>query len=122
MMPDPSIHSATEAWSESGTFGCAPLRASGSGTDTFRWSNGRKTVLAYTHTNFGGYDDTRAIVTSGEFKGMRVRYLGLATADPFHLTTDARRAARICGLGQSMSAPLFYAGLGRFTDLAGTQM
>jgi len=117
-MPDPSIHSATEAWSETGTFTCAPLRATGSGTDTFTWSNGRESFQTYTHTSVGGYDETNGMITGGEFKGLRVQYRGVATVDSRSIASVIARGAQICAFGQPGSALLFYIGVGRFMALA----
>jgi hypothetical protein len=114
-MPDPSIHSATEVWSQTGTLTCVPLGQTALGTDTVTWSNGRKSVLAYHDHAVGNLDDTRGLVTRGEFIGMHVHFVGPVSFDPSDPAGTVTGAARACGLQQATTVPLFYLGLGRFT-------
>lgn len=80
VMSDPSIRSATEIGRSAGRLNCStpPTLGYESGIDTFRWSNGRSSVVAYTDTvSVLGGSITRGVVIRGEFKGLRIYYQGV---------------------------------------------
>jgi hypothetical protein len=103
---DPSIRSAIETGSSTGSVHCLTLMGVESTTDTFLWSNGRKSRLAYVDTVRAGVSDTEGVFVAGEFKGQRLRFVGIAGVNP----------VSVCGSERSGSTPLYYVGGGRFGD------
>jgi hypothetical protein len=114
-MPDPSIHSATEVWSQHGSVTCLTLGEAATGTDKVHWSNGRISVYAYTDHAAGTVDDTQGVVIRGEFKGMRVHFVGAANMAPSDPISSIVGVAKACGLQQAVTdVPLLYVGAGAF--------
>jgi hypothetical protein len=97
--------SPSESGTATGTFSCySHPTGSVTGKDTFRWSNGRKSVLEYHDTVLGFFGDTKGMITRGQFKGLHVHYQGPAVPTSLDPCTSAK--------GGTMH--ISYAGVGSF--------
>jgi hypothetical protein len=104
-MSDPSIKWATESGTATGTFSCYSFPTGEvTGKDTFRWSNGRKSVLEYHDTVLGFFADTIGTITRGQFKGLHVHYQGPAVPTSLDPCTSPKDG----------TMHITYAGVGRF--------
>jgi hypothetical protein len=102
-MSDPTISSAVEHGSGTGTFNCSQLGGVEQGTDVYTWSNGRTSVLSYRDSVLAGVSNTTGTIIRGEFRGLRVNYFGLGLPSP-----------QICTSARGGTFPGFFEGAGRF--------
>jgi len=103
-MSDPTITTAQESGEGSGTLDCGKLSAVERGRDVLRWDNGRISVLKYEDHITPGLSDTRGVVISGEFQGLKIHYVGAAAPlDP-----------KICTSPTAGSVQALFGGEGQF--------
>lgn len=105
---DPTIHSAVETGGSTGEFNCATLQGYERGVDTFTWSNGRTSQLAYYDKITAALSQVEGTFTQGEFAGARVSFPGIAVGN----------LLSFCLSPAEGELDLVYAGVGHFEKYA----
>jgi hypothetical protein len=99
-MSDRSIHSVIESGTSSGAITCATLSGYEAGTDTWIWSNGRTSALKYIDTINHGTSHVIGTFVRGEFKGLRLNFLGVVGGNALSFcTSSAAGSTRLLYVG-----------------------